>query len=870
MSIQEALTVDLRLRIGQWNKALQESANSAKAFNKKVVSQNKKMGKSYVDASGRMRDANGKFVKGAEKGFGRVNRSIKKTSGALKGLRSGFVQLAIAAGGASFFGSAINSAREFDRAMREVITIVPEGSKTFQELSAEVQEVAILMGEDAPKAARAMYQAISAGVDAKQAKSFLVDASTLAKAGVTSLETSVDLLTSTMNAYGISIENADALSDVFFKTVQLGKTTVQEMSSAIGQVAPIASSAGIKVTEVGAAFAALTASGVSTAEASTQFKSFVSAVVSSSSDARAAAKSVGFELSATALRAKGLPAFMQELKEKTGGNIETMARIIPNIRGLGFALSLTGKGAEKFASSMEQINKSSGAAAEGAKKVGEGFDFQLKQLEASFSQGMIGIGKTLVKLAFDFEKTGNQTPVIAAKIAASFKRIQSAITFVGAGIKAVKTGVVLLKDVGSAALQSLGAWWNKQAAAIELIKNRLKLASLAFREFVANRKLALLDPEDDSFRRKFREITKTIAKQRKERKTLEKDTLRLQRIFRQSASEISMKFDRGIAIAARKFKAGQKEIKNTWDQAVKLGIKSNQMFEKADKLSSKIAKNSAKIAKSTKDIDKALTGDDDNFKAAEALRKIERERQDRIANTSTGVADLYDSISREDDKAFKKQQDKIEKQRLKEERERARAERQFERDLNKGLSDSFRAGVDGALPSIQRETQRAFEKAFGGLGALSGSGGRISNVAGSVSFSSEAAGRQALIESNRNARRSLGFSATAGLLPGDLLNNNPLFFSKGGMVPGPNTQSDSVSARVTPGEYVVNRQATSAFLPLLQAINRTTQTAPAASNTFNFGDINAGSNNDGLSDDVIDKVIAPRIAFLLRMKRLGA
>jgi hypothetical protein len=46
-----------------------------------------------------------------------------------------------------------------------------------------------------------------------------------------------------------------------------------------------------------------------------------------------------------------------------------------------------------------------------------------------------------------------------------------------------------------------------------------------------------------------------------------------------------------------------------------------------------------------------------------------------------------------------------------------------------------------------------------------------------------------------------------------------VYMSSGAMVPGPNVNADVVPAMLTPGEFVVNREATAANLPLLMAIN---------------------------------------------------
>jgi TP901 family phage tail tape measure protein len=47
----------------------------------------------------------------------------------------------------------------------------------------------------------------------------------------------------------------------------------------------------------------------------------------------------------------------------------------------------------------------------------------------------------------------------------------------------------------------------------------------------------------------------------------------------------------------------------------------------------------------------------------------------------------------------------------------------------------------------------------------------------------------------------------------------PLKMAVGGTVPGPNVNADVIPAMLTPGEFVINREATSKFLPLLTAMN---------------------------------------------------
>ena len=74
-----------------------------------------------------------------------------------------------------------------------------------------------------------------------------------------------------LNALGLEAGDTNKVADQLFTTVRLGKTTMTELSASLGQVLPFARSAGLGLDGVGAAMATLTASGISTAQATTSF-----------------------------------------------------------------------------------------------------------------------------------------------------------------------------------------------------------------------------------------------------------------------------------------------------------------------------------------------------------------------------------------------------------------------------------------------------------------------------------------------------------------------------------------------------------------------------------------------------------------------
>ncbi len=82
-----------------------------------------------------------------------------------------------------------------------------------------------------------------------------------------------------------------------------------------------------------------------------------------------------------------------------------------------------------------------------------------------------------------------------------------------------------------------------------------------------------------------------------------------------------------------------------------------------------------------------------------------------------------------------------------------------------------------------------------------------------------------------------------------------VYVSPGTIVPGPNVNADVVPAMLTPGEFVVNREATAANLPLLQAINGNGSAGPG----FNMGSDDA---IQGSSQDIRNRYSGRQLAHL--------
>lgn len=209
-------------------------------------------------------------------------------------------------------------AGEYEDSAAKLNTIADTTAVSADQLQKQSREVSDDMTTDWNDVNEAMYQYISATQDTVGA-SKAAEVAIMGQVGgfADSAEQVVDGLTSIGNAYNMYGADAmEEISDKMLQTQNLGKTTLGEISKYIGQVAPLASQAGISIDELFGSIATLTASGIQTRSVMTGLKATLSNIIKPTEEAAAASEALGIQFDAAALSEKGLGGIMKEIKEK--------------------------------------------------------------------------------------------------------------------------------------------------------------------------------------------------------------------------------------------------------------------------------------------------------------------------------------------------------------------------------------------------------------------------------------------------------------------------------------------------------------------------------------------------------------------------
>lgn len=274
---------------------------------------------------------------------------------------------------------------DFDLALREVATISPEVANNFDAIRRNIIGINPALGTTT-ELTKALYETYSSGIvqgkGAAEAIAFTGEAAKLAKAGLTDNATAVRVLSSSLNAFGRDSKHAGEFADILFKAVEQGQFRFTDLANAIGPVLPIASQLGLTMNEAATAIATLSQGGFSASEATTALRSVLTNVVQHLDQFKAA----GIDALGILAGPNGFVKLMEAMRTATGGNVEALRNLIPDMRGTAGALALTGSQFEKLKINMDESVKSAGSVDRAFKEIKASTSEAFKDLFSSFER----------------------------------------------------------------------------------------------------------------------------------------------------------------------------------------------------------------------------------------------------------------------------------------------------------------------------------------------------------------------------------------------------------------------------------------------------------------------------------------------------
>lgn len=242
--------------------------------NKKSGEETEKSGNKWVEF-GKKVEAAGTKVTG-------VGKKISSAGGEVVKLGKKFAPVSAAATGALTVVTKTSS--DFQNGMAKMSTLFDTSQVSIQKLSKEFLNLSNETGKGATELTEAGYQALSASVPVEKLGSFIRTSANMAKVGFTDTATAVDLLSTAVNAYGLEADQADNIANKLVNTQNLGKTSVNELSSSMGKVIPTAAGMNVNLDQLCTMYTLMTKQGIATAESTTYMNSMLNELGDSGTD----------------------------------------------------------------------------------------------------------------------------------------------------------------------------------------------------------------------------------------------------------------------------------------------------------------------------------------------------------------------------------------------------------------------------------------------------------------------------------------------------------------------------------------------------------------------------------------------------------
>ena len=368
-----------------------------------------------------------------------VNASISQTKGQLMGTIGTITAVA-----AAVYAGPVQSAQAYETAMAKVATIADTSAVPLDAMSQQIVALSNQTGIAATAIADDVYNAISAGQSTADAVNFVTNSTKLAKAGFAESSQTLDVLTTILNAYGMSADKVGTVSDMLIQTQNKGKVTVGELSSVMGKVIPTANSNGVALEQLTASYAIMTSKGIAAAETTTYLNSMMNELGKSGSKTdkllRSATGSSFKELMASG---KSLGEVLQIVQDEAGKSGLSIADMFGSAEAGKAAVTLLSNGVDGFNSSVQDMVNSVGATQSAFETMDQTTEAKMQKAKNSITNLGIVLGQNLLPIV------GN----LADKVASLVTKVSE---FAQENPKAVQTVLKLVAGLAGLKVAGLG------------------------------------------------------------------------------------------------------------------------------------------------------------------------------------------------------------------------------------------------------------------------------------------------------------------------------------------------------------------------------------------------------------------------------
>ncbi len=348
----------------------------------------------------------GRGVEQAASSLSRLEQIAERVGGTFAKFATGLAvsaaqgAAALAAGLGGLAGVAVKVAGDLQQAVANIASIKPQidTSAVFSALNA----LSTRVPQTATQLADSLYNIFSS-VEATQDQALrLVEQFAQGAVGAqVDAETFGTAILGIMNAYGVAIEDASHITDVFFNTVNRGVVSGGELATALGPVTAAAKAAGVEIDELGALIVGVTKEGGPAAQNINNLNNTLQKITTK--DARKEIEALGVSTTDANGDFRSIIDILGDLKPRLEGMTEAqranaLQAIFPDAQARQGAATLLSQLDEVRASLIANQGES-GSTARAFEKMVNTFNSQAALLRNTFTAVLRGVGSQILPVA---------------------------------------------------------------------------------------------------------------------------------------------------------------------------------------------------------------------------------------------------------------------------------------------------------------------------------------------------------------------------------------------------------------------------------------------------------------------------------------
>lgn len=298
----------------------------------------------------------------------------------------------------SALGGTVSSFGDFDQSMKNVESIAVGTTEQFAAMEQQAKELASQMPTTSTAIAEGFFSLASAGLDANEIMAVTPSIMDLAAASATDFDTAASGVTAAIFSYGLEIEDANQVTEIFQNTNTQFKTTMPELADSLKFAGSAAASVGVDFQTTAAAIGFARNAGLGASQAGSGLRTTMLALAAPTDAAREKMEELGIAIVTDSEGNLDLQASLESVEDGLGtlsGTTERAAALeaIFTKEGLAVTKALLDN-VDAIDSTAASLTEQ-GAVAAAVKIQNEGLNNQMAILNGSIEEQQNLLGEKL-------------------------------------------------------------------------------------------------------------------------------------------------------------------------------------------------------------------------------------------------------------------------------------------------------------------------------------------------------------------------------------------------------------------------------------------------------------------------------------------